>query len=51
VDLAAPGVGILSTNIPSGFSYDTGTSVAAPFVTGAIALVAAVNPNAQPAKV
>jgi subtilisin family serine protease len=51
VDLAAPGVGILSTNIPSGYSSLDGTSMAAPFVTGAVALIYALNPNANPAKV
>lgn len=39
IDLAAPGSNILSTTDTSGYSYFTGTSMATPQVTGAIALM------------
>src|SRR5437879_13836256 len=38
VDLAAPGVNILSTNITGGYQFDSGTSCAAPHVSGAALL-------------
>ena len=45
VDLAAPGVDILSTTPGGGYTSDSGTSFAAPMVTGAAALVLAANPT------
>jgi subtilisin family serine protease len=41
IDLAAPGVDILSTAPDSSYLVETGTSMAAPIVSGAIALLAA----------
>lgn len=43
VDLAAPGVGILSATIGGGYGYASGTSQAAAFVSGVAALVKAAN--------
>lgn len=43
VDIAAPGENILSTVTATGYELASGTSMAAPHVTGAIALCASVN--------
>jgi subtilisin family serine protease len=43
VDLAAPGVGILSATVGGGYGYGSGTSQAAAFVSGVAALVKAAN--------
>ncbi len=45
VDLAAPGTGIITTLVDGTYGPVSGTSVAAPFVTGTIALVASVHPT------
>ncbi|MBQ6946842.1 MAG: VCBS repeat-containing protein, partial [Clostridia bacterium] len=51
VDLAAPGKDIYST-LPNGlYGEDSGTSMAAPYVTGVAALIWSVNPNLTPAQV
>ncbi|MDB6137162.1 MAG: hypothetical protein JWO94_234, partial [Verrucomicrobiaceae bacterium] len=44
VDLAAPGVGILSTVRRGGYAYDSGTSMSCPLVAGACALLKASHP-------
>ncbi|MBA2382413.1 MAG: S8 family serine peptidase, partial [Chloroflexi bacterium] len=50
VDLIAPGKCIWST-VPGGYKYSSGTSMAAPHVTGAAALLKASRPGLTPAEV
>jgi subtilisin family serine protease len=50
VDLAAPGVNIWST-VPGSYAAWSGTSMAAPFVTGVVSLVIGQNPSLTAAQV
>ena len=45
VDLAAPGVGIVSTYPDKSYGYMSGTSMATPHVTGVAALIKSQNPS------
>lgn len=45
VDLMAPGVGVLSS-VPGGYAVSSGTSMAAPHVSGAIAALRSLDPKA-----
>jgi subtilisin family serine protease len=51
VDLAAPGVNILSTMPDGSYAYMSGTSMAAPYVTGVVSLVAGLHPTWTPEQV
>ena len=51
VDLIAPGKCILSTKRGQAYGYSSGTSMAAPHVTGAAALYRATRPDAPPSEV
>ena len=51
VDLAAPGVSIYSTVPGNAYASYSGTSMATPHVTGAVALLAAGRPGSTPAEI
>jgi subtilisin family serine protease len=51
VDIGAPGSGIYSTIPGAAYGTMSGTSMATPFVTGAVAMYAAVNPGASAAQI
>ncbi|MGA7368574.1 MAG: S8 family serine peptidase, partial [Nitrososphaeraceae archaeon] len=51
VDIAAPGVSILTTSLNGGFAKFSGTSAAAPHVAGGAAAYKALHPGATPAEV
>ena len=50
VHIGAPGSSILST-VPGGYAYYNGTSMAAPHVTGGVALYAAAHPQATASQI
>ena len=51
VDIVAPGSNIYTTNYDNGYKTDSGTSLSAPLVAGAAALVWAHNPDFTPTQV
>ncbi|HBE71346.1 MAG TPA: hypothetical protein DDW52_24635, partial [Planctomycetaceae bacterium] len=51
VDLAAPGVDILSTTLGGGYGLNSGTSMASPHVAGVVGLLAGANPFASVAEI
>jgi len=51
LDVTAPGVSIRTTTIGGGYADSTGTSPAAPFVSGTAALVRSLAPQLTPAQV
>ena len=51
VDIGAPGSSVYSTTLGGGYGLMSGTSMATPHVTGAIAVYAAANPAASAAQI
>ena len=51
LDLCAPGYNIYSTDIADSYSYKTGTSMAAPHVSGVAALILSIDSSLEPADV
>lgn len=43
--VAAPGVSVLSTNNPTGYAFDSGTSISTPQLSGLLAMALAYSPN------
>jgi len=48
IDLVAPGVGVYTTSPNGEYKYFSGTSAAAPFVSGAVAALLSEKPNLSP---
>lgn len=48
VDIAAPGVGVVSAWDTDNWSYFSGTSASVPYVTGALAAILSTTPNISP---
>ena len=51
IDVAAPGVGIVTTTVGGGYGAVSGTSFSSPLTAGVVALMLSANPALQPSQV
>lgn len=51
IDCVAPGINVYTTSRSGSYTYGTGTSIAAPLVSGALAMIWAMNPALTPSEV
>jgi hypothetical protein len=51
IDISAPGNSIFSTSLGGGYGYSSGTSMAAPYVSGLAAILKGIDPSLSPEEI